>query len=296
MKQYAFLVSVTVFLLLTLGFAQALSLEYYGIDDEIREDSTVKNTITLRFSEPISHLDYQLGFEVYNLTVDSDFQPECEVRRSNGKSTISCDFIGMTSEKNNLKLSFLAKEAVTKVGGNYRFNVNYGLSLPVNRSFVIIKLPPKGILPGEPANQSYHPSTGKIITDGKKIMVYWEKENLSPNDSLQFSVLYSLPSLLSNSLILVITGAIIVSMVAIAVFLRRTGEKETVTSVLNDDEKTIVNVLQDRKGSSPQKVLVREADFSKAKVSRLVRNLEERGVVEIQPLSGRENKIILKKA
>ena len=39
---------------------------------------------------------------------------------------------------------------------------------------------------------------------------------------------------------------------------------------------------------------MRETDFSKAKVSRLVKNLKERGVVDIEPVSGRENRIILK--
>ena len=42
-----------------------------------------------------------------------------------------------------------------------------------------------------------------------------------------------------------------------------------------------------------QKVLVRETDFSKAKVSRLVKSLSERGVLEVEPM-GRTNKIKLK--
>jgi DNA-binding Lrp family transcriptional regulator len=66
------------------------------------------------------------------------------------------------------------------------------------------------------------------------------------------------------------------------------------TSVLNKDEKRIVDILSRHGGKSGQKVLVRESDFSKAKVSRLVKNLKERGVVDIEPISGRENRIILK--
>ena len=39
---------------------------------------------------------------------------------------------------------------------------------------------------------------------------------------------------------------------------------------------------------------MRESGFSKAKVSRLVSNLRERGVVGVEPISGRENRVLLK--
>ncbi len=40
--------------------------------------------------------------------------------------------------------------------------------------------------------------------------------------------------------------------------------------------------------------LVWNREKARAKVSRLVKNLKERGVVDIEPISGRENKVILK--
>jgi len=283
----------------------ALSLNYYGIEDTINEDLTVTNQITLKFGSPINHLNYNLGFKVYDLEYEADFEfVDCKVTDRDGKSEISCDFIGMTEEKNTLILKFKAKNLIKRVGDNYRFTVNYGISLPIKRVFVLIRLPKNGILAGNVANESYFPSTGNTLTDGKHIMVYWEEEELASGDSLQFSVLYSIPIIagpLYNLFIAALTFIVVIVMIAIAVYIKGGAPegkkdivKKAVTSVLNNDEKTIINILNRHDGKANQKHLVRESDFSKAKVSRIVKNLKERGIVDIEPISGRENRIILK--
>ena len=66
-----------------------------------------------------------------------------------------------------------------------------------------------------------------------------------------------------------------------------------VTSVLREDERKIVGILESHEGKVIQKVIVRETDFSKAKVSRLVKNLKERGIIDVEPI-GRTTKITLK--
>ena len=62
----------------------------------------------------------------------------------------------------------------------------------------------------------------------------------------------------------------------------------------NEDEKKVVDVLKAHNGSVGQKIIVRETGFSKAKVSRLVNSLKERNVIIVEPISGRENRIVLK--
>ncbi len=296
MKQLFLLVFVACFFV-SVGYVDALGLEYYGIEDSINEDLSVYNEITLKFDTPINHLDYQLGFRAYNLTATSDFDSvDCEIIDKGRTSDISCDFIGMTKEKNMLKLSFSTKDSVKKVDGKYQFSINYGISIPVKRMFALIRLPENGILAEEPANASYLPEDGGILTDGKHIMVYWERLDLNPDEGLQFSVMYNMPVVLSSFLIVILTFIVIIVMVGLVVYIKRGTRKpeEIVSSVLNKDEKTIVDLLNRHGGNAVQKILVRETDFSKAKVSRLVKNLKERGVIEIEPVSGRENRVILK--
>jgi uncharacterized membrane protein len=167
--------------------------------------------------------------------------------------------------------------------------------------FCIIKLPPKAGLAMEVANESFFPPDGKILTDGKRIIVSWEKRNLTTEDSLNFSVLFDLVGtggLLWDVLIVVLTTVVIIIMIVVAVYVRRgttlVKREIKILPLLNADEKRIVDMIAKQGGEARQRLLVKESDFSKAKVSRLIKNLKERGVVDIEPISGRENKIILK--
>jgi len=304
MKQSLYSVAVVLlFVWVFAGSAGAVSLEYYGIEDTINSDNSVDNSVVLQFKEPVGHLDYQLGFRIYNLTSDSDFPfAECASEDTEKGSIISCDFIGMTKNRNKLVLKFRTDEIVNKVDENYRFNVNYGVSVPVDRAFTLIKLPENGILSENVANQSFFPPDGGVLTDGWRIMVYWNKYNLTSGDDLRYGVLYTLPGSRDPAfsyVIIIMTIAVIAVMIGIAVYLKR-GQKPArpgavIESVLNRDEKAVVSILNNHDGKAGQKVLVRESDFSKAKVSRLVANLKERGVIDIEPISGRENRIMLKK-
>jgi uncharacterized membrane protein len=272
----------------------AASLQYYVIEDFIHEDLSVHNIITLKFASPISRLEYQLDFKIYNLTVTSNFDlADCDIIDMDGRSRILCNFIGMTTEKNLLKLEFDTKSGIKKIGEKYQFTVNYGISLPINRAFILIRLPKNGILAEDIANQSYFPSYGKTLTDGKHIMVYWEMENLTSGDNLQFSVLYKMPVMIDYFLLISLTFIVLVVMIGLTMYAKRKPKPMEITSVLNKDEKIIVDLLAKHKDKVIQKVLVRESDFSKAKVSRLVKNLKERGVIDVEPI-GRTNKISLK--
>jgi len=299
MKQFYGVLGFLVFTLLICGQAKATGLDYYGIEDYVMGDMSVLNSITLKFDSPISRLEYQLDFKVYSLNVSSNFQADCEIVDRNGKSSIVCNFIDMPTD-NILKLDFMSMEGVQKIGNEYRFNVNYGISLPINRVFAIVALPEKATLTREPVNTSYFPGDGEVMTDGKHIMVSWERENLTSGDDLKFSLIYGMPGAANLTGLLLymgpIGGGILVVLVGIGymMFRRMPKSRDILHSVLNSDEKRLVDVLHNKNGKCGQKMLVRETDFSKAKVSRLVKNLKNRGVIKIEPVSGRENSIILK--
>jgi len=277
-------------------------LEYYGIEDTIKDDLTVHNNVVLKFKQPIGHLDYNAGFRVYNLTTEANFPfADCRASNSDSGSLIACDFTGMTTENNKLTLKFNTKDAITKKNGNYRFGVSYGVDVPMERAFIVIKLPENGILSEQVANQSFYPTDGYLASDGRRIMVYWERENITTTDDLIFSVLYSMPGSrddIFNYIIVFLTLLILGVMVAIAVYMKRgvrgTSTQKVVEAVLNKDERTIISIVKRNGGKVGQKVIVKESDFSKAKVSRIVKSLKGRGILATEPISGRENRVILK--
>jgi len=304
---------------LFLPSANALSLNYYGIEDVIEEDMSIYNTIVLKFDTPINHLDYFLGYKISNLTAKSNFlSADCKPIETATGTTISCDLIGMTNENNQLTLSFQMRDVVKKLDNENRFTVNYGVNIPVERMFVLIKLPQNNILSRE-GNLSFFPQDGKIASDGKRIIVFWEKENIGLGNDTQFTIFYSTPWLrdvTTNFAIAIVAIIVVLIMVVMLIYIRKPkykgikeeGEKieqppqkeeekpppVISVSALNKDEEIIANIIKNSSGGAYQKMLVRNSGFSKAKVSRILKSLKERGVVEIEPVSGRENKVKLK--
>jgi uncharacterized membrane protein len=298
MKQSTLIVSLAILLLVSMSAtAGAQDIEYYGVDASIGEDLSVRNKVVFQFSELTNHFNYELNFPIYNLRVSSDFDfADCLVNNKQDSATVSCDFIGMSRTKNTLTLEFDTRNQIRRVGENYQLVVDYSINNPVQRSFIIINLPEFGILAAD--NQSFFPVDGKTLLtdDGRKIAVYWEDDPTDQNQ-LQFSVTYNTPNVggpFYSFLLAALTFIVIVVMIAVAVYIRRDSRPaDVVRSVLNSDEKRIVDILSEHKGKAGQKILVRESDFSKAKVSRIVNSLKSRGVVSTEPISGRENRVIL---
>jgi uncharacterized membrane protein len=283
--------------------AAAAELEYYGIETSVSDDASARTVMTIKFLQPVNSTQFTLNYPAYNLTSSSSFDSaSCTLNDEGEKSRIACAMAGMTEGKNILTLAFNTAGGPGNFQGRYNFSTDYGISLPIKEAFILVKIPRSSVLSEEPANQSYAPGDGKILSDGKNIMVYWQRENLAATDSMRFSVSYAIAGMsagFSNLFVVSIAGIVIISMIAVAVYVRRGSgigkiTAEVVTSVLNSDEKRVVDILARHGGKSGQKIIVRESDFSKAKVSRLVKNLKERGVVDIEPISGRENRIILR--
>lgn len=280
--------------------AEEVKIKYYGIEMSIKEDLSIDNTITFKFKTPISHLDYQPDFRIYDLNVSSNFGPiDCGTFESGEGTRISCDLAEAITEDNYIRFDFRTKEGVKRAGSRYEFKVSYGVSHETERVFASIKLPEKALLATE-GNESYFPRDASVITDGRQIMTVWERSNLSPGNTLDFSVLYEMPEAgggIDNLLISILTAVIVAAMIGIAVYVRRgygkPGTVKVVAPLLTEDERRIIKILTKYGGKAMQGVLVRESEFSKAKVSRLVKSLKERNVLEVEPV-GRTNRITLK--
>ena len=306
MKQSILLLSVLSASFLTaLAMAanvSAVGLNYYGIETIVSKSLQVDTTATLIFDKPVNHLDYTLDFEIVNMSaVTTSGTSRCDYENLERGSIVRCDFSGMSEDETTIELTFSTRDVITRVGDNYEFKASYPINMPAKRIFSIIKLPPNGVLAAEVANESFFPPDGNVLTDGKQIIVSWERRNVTANDTLTFSVLFEVlgsGGMMWDLSVAALTLIVVVAMVGVAIYIRRgspPAEKEVkVLSLLNRDEKKIVEIVAKQGGEAKQRALVRESDFSKAKVSRLLKSLKERGVVDIEPVSGRENKVILK--
>jgi len=293
------LFSLVVFVLLA-NPVSSQNLEYYGIETRIDMDMRVRNSVTLVFDSEIQSFDYRTKYELYSLGFESEYgEVDCITRTEGAGTVISCDFVNLgETNKTQVKFDFETRENVIKTGDDYRFDSLFLVDLPVQKAFSIVYLPETAIIKTGVSNESYTPRYGKTLSDGKHIMVYWEKEDVKGGDDLEFSVMYIMPEgagSFYDVAIIVIIAFVLIVVIAVG-YVKRTHRESSfnvVMPVLKKDEKRIIDILAERKGQVIQRVLVRESDFSKAKVSRLVASLKERGILEVEHL-GRTNRVILK--
>lgn len=298
MKQFI-LIALFASLMIVSPVAGAATLKSYRVDAFINADETVHSVVTLEFDQPVSQLEYRLNFRITNFIARSNYDlTDCRAQNAGETSTIKCDFIGIPSS-NLIRLDFDSSGQIRKAEDEDRLqlSIDYSISIPVDRRIVAIRLPEGATLAEQDANASYFPPDGELFTDGRRIGILWKPENSTI--PANFLVIYSQPPQPFNAQLFIILAAVIIIAIALAIgflYLRKhaaIGKAEAFKAVLNQDEKRIVDILMKSQGKVYQKVLVRETDFSKAKVSRLVKGMKERGIVEIEPVSGRENRVIL---
>jgi len=303
--KYSFVFLITFFVLssaLMLSAASAAELEYYGIETDIERNLQMMITVTLTPTSPVNHLDYNPGFSIFNLSATTrSGTSNCDLGNVKDGSEISCDFYGMMEGETMIRLAFSTREGIKPMKNGYEFRAEFPVPMPAERAFSLIKLPPKAVLSEEIVNQSFFPPDGSTLTDGKRMMISWEMENLTESDTLSFSTIFEVVGdggTMWDITVMVMTSVVVIVMIIVAIYLRRgSSPKEgevRVLPLLNKDEKRVVDIIAKNDGEARQSRIVKESDYSKAKISRLIKNLKERGVVDTEPISGRENKVILK--
>lgn len=275
----------------------ALKLDYYGIQSTIQNDRSVKNVITLTLNESVPDFEYRLKYRISDFGVESENAPiTCETRITD-TSVISCVLPDYADyDRLNIKMEFKTWDHVRTVDENYDFSHFVPIEWEVERFFNIIYLPQTATLASEIQNESFSPSGGELLSDGKHIMVYWNREGLEEGDDIYFSISYRMPIDATWDIGLMVVIAVIIIVSLGMFYMKNTYRHRSVKVImplLKGDEKVVVEILNKHGGSANQRVIVRESDFSKAKVSRLVANLKERGIVNVE-IMGRTNKVSLK--
>ena len=278
----------------------ALNLDYYGIESRVQEDTTVLNSVTLTFNTSLEKVDYRLRYRAYNIIVESAHAPaECE-NYVTDTTLVSCKFTNYQNyDITSIKINFEVRDIVKKIDEDYAFDHFVPMEENLNRFFNIIYLPQTATLATEVPNESFSPRNGEMLSDGRHIMVYWDRQNIEKGEDMYFSVNYKMPQ--DNAVDAWGIGlAVVIAMLIIAslgVFYIKTTRKQdsmkALMPLMKKDEKTVIDILSKHEGSVNQKIIVRESDFSKAKVSRIIAGLKERGVVGVESM-GRSNKITLK--
>jgi uncharacterized membrane protein len=143
---------------------------------------------------------------------------------------------------------------------------------------------------------SIYPNPSKLESNGKNIIITWEKEGLAYEI---FSLFFVYNKSSFNFYILIILFFILIILYSSYYLIkkRKSKRKKVKTNSLDkhlkEDEKLIINILRKKKGKCTQATLLTLSNMSKASLSRLLMELEQRNIIKKEQ-KGNKNLIILK--
>ena len=184
--------------------------------------------------------------------------------------------------------------------GDFMFYVR-PLTLLNNLTFTAI-LPPFAMLSQESLGPLF-PSTNLNFTNGQSLAFIWEIQSLQPGQEKVFIVLYQIPNAQIDSPTFSVLNGILLALLGVAIGVvlaiggpkllaraKRMGEVQFVG--VTSEEEEVIEIIRRKGGSCSQKELYTGLNLSQAKVSIMLNNLEERGVVR-RFREGRENMVYL---
>lgn len=290
--------------LTVLGTASATTIE--SEEEIIRLGEQTDVTIHVNYSE--------LTSEQVSLLIPAGHSPQqLQARDSQGRE-LECEFNDVDSEilcdpasfntTYNVTVEYTTPTDLSQEEGYLEFNHVQRILIPTERYRLHVVLPEGYGLVEEESVEPLSPSDARRGSDegGRQFTVTWEDDGLGLGDVQRYQIKYQelrvFEDIFPDHLSFI--AALTLVLVSLALYLyvkRRQEEGDTIASimpVLKDDEQEALRYIIDQGGDCEQKALVDNLEYSKAKVSRLVTDLEERNLIE-KVKEGRKNRLILTK-
>lgn len=283
MKKFVvILISIIFFIFLTWTLSASIETEYYIYENKV---------LVRQYFDLASNLELMAPKDISNLEINSEYKldefPNYYLIKINSAENLSIKYITQSMiERSNGRFYFVSR--------NY-FDKAHKVKLVLPESAILSEL---GLLFPEP---------DEITSDGRSIILNWENYN-----EKQIIVDYEFAKQ-KNSIFYILIFIIILSFIGYFIFQRKIFknklekvkvkkfkikkeklEIEAIEEFLMESEKAIINGLKKAdKNQLWQKQLQTITGFSKAKLSRVIRNLESRSLIQKIPF-GNTNKIKLK--
>ena len=291
MKLFATVSFLLAFVLLS---ANAIAqVQYYGIDADIDSSGRSRIKLTITFAQPETSFKFDIIGRIEKLNATSIAGPtNCKLEVS-GTSSVDCT-LTLTQEKRTIDMTFETNDFIRDLDNKFYFDANFGLNKNVDQVFAFVRLPEGMAL----TSKKPLPENATTGSDGRRIIVAWSLADIESSQPLRLEILYEQiqqSPLFQLRLRYFIVFGIAAAGVASFVYLRyfRRPEK-LMLSVLDDYERQVMDILVASEGVVNQKKVVQDTNLSKAKVSRVVKSLVNRGLVEVERM-GRTNKLKLVK-
>lgn len=283
MKYVLFVIAMLLFL----STAHA-ALQDWKIDISLNDDKTSDWTVTYRYNDSVQKSDFFLlvGVTSFNVTADS-LPVSCSIARGIGTSIV-CNSINART----IVYSIKTFPVISSLENLNIFSSRFSVTQTLDRFAVIIRLPfgtaltESSKLAGTGLNP-FEPPGATQGSDGRRIFVEWNFEKPRLGETADFTVVYEQVKPVDFNIFLAIIATIVIAFLAFLVFFFRSRRLEEVLPILTDSERSVMEIVL-REKQVDQRKIVKETDFSKAKVSRIIQDLVKRGLIEKKP-KGRTN-------
>ena len=253
--------------LLVLPVAQAATL------DAEYDLGLTQTDVTYRLAD-VQNLTVPLPYDVQQLTINGEVREAQDQVRLTQDATLTFTSSAYTSRANYFVVDLAGIDAQIHEVTVY---------LPEGARLL------RGLSTQDP---SIHPAPADAFTDGEQLIFSWNGENLEPARALIVDFETNIPG---PEVLLALGAALLLAGIIVVLTGRRKPGEEALTRNLYEEEKRIMQVLLAQKDEELwQKQVARETGLSKVKVSRKLRNLEKKGLIEKIP-HGNTNKIRVKR-
>ncbi len=275
--------------------ANAANLKNLATEISLGDDKTAEWFAVFEYDANVTRSDYYIISKIIGVEVMADDKfVECSVKSLELGTSIICENINAKK----IVYRFRSLDKVSDLQGLNMFRHRFSVTQPAERFSMTLKLPlgtaivEKSKLDGT-GLKPFEPSWGQEGSDGRRIFVNWEAEKPSLGMTIDVSVIYERVVETSQILSLAIILSIAAALLFVIIIFRR-KHVEDLMPILTESERKVMEILFKEKTGIDQRKIVKEMDFSKSKVSRIIQNLSSRGLIE-RERKGRANIIKLKK-
>lgn len=258
-----------VFFVLTFAFVtfsdlvNSLIIENYTFYFDVISDNYVKETIKFSFMNATNYFIFDFRNSIKDISVFENGKPASFfVNRTDEKTTIK---IPVTNNNGNVEIDLTLTDVVYSNGDNKLFltsievpkGFNYSITVKIPVGYKVV---------------DYEPSYGVLSTDGSNIFVSW---NISGSE--EFMVKFKKAN--SSSSILFIFFLLFSWFVVVSIYYFKNKSFQEFLSGFDEEARKIILFIK-RNRVVYQKDIVTTFNLSKVKVTRMMKRLENLGVVK----------------
>ena len=267
-------------------------LNNWNMDVTIDTDKSTEWVANFEYSDVVDRSDFFVLAKITGVEVKADGQfIDCLTTAEDIGTSIVCHDISTR----NITYRFRALGLISDLQGLNKFEYRFSVLQLVDNLTITVKLPTgTGLVERSRLEDTgfnpFEPVWGKPDSDGRSIFIIWHQNSPLLGSGIYVSIIYE--NVFENQLLpLGMIGFITLVFFSALILMRRKPMKD-ILLILTDSERKVMEILLREKKPVDQRTIVRETDFSKPKVSRIISDLETRGLI-IRSRKGRTNVITI---